>query len=79
MGLKINRPNTKIMKIDAKNHQVNRQVIRNIDEFMYLGATVSKEKGGMEELKNTVWKTRSTLVHVKISWRSSNVSTRLKL
>lgn len=82
MELKINRPNTKIMKINAENHRkinVDGQVVRDIDEFMYLGATIRKEKGGMKELKNTILKSRSKFVHVKISWRSSYVSTRLKL
>ena len=34
----------------------------------------------MKELKNAmILKTKSTFVHVKISWRSGKVSTRLKL
>lgn len=69
MGIKINRPNTKIMKNNAENHdkiKMDGQVVRDISEFMYLGATVRKEKGGMKELKNTILKTKSTFVHVKI-------------
>ena len=69
MGIKINRPNTKIMKNNAENHdkiKMDGQVIRDIREFMFLGATVRKEKRGMKELKNTILKTKSTFVHVKI-------------
>lgn len=67
MGIKINRPNTKIMKNNAENHdKMDGQVIRDIREFMYLGATVRKEKGVMKELKNTILKTKSTFVRVKI-------------
>lgn len=67
MGIKINRPNTKIMKNNAENHdKMDGQVIRDIREFMYLGATVRKEKGVTKELKNTILKTKSTFVRVKI-------------
>ena len=63
MGLKNNTPNTKTVKINAENHdkvKVDGQVIRDIDEFMYLVQRSVREKGGLKELTNTILKTRST-------------------
>lgn len=44
MGLNINGQKTKVMKINAKSHdtiKVDGHDIECVDEFIYLGATVS--------------------------------------
>ena len=57
MGLKINKEKTKAMRINARNQEkiiINGQDIEDVDEFVYLGAKVCKEGGGMKDfLKNS--------------------------
>ena len=76
MGLRNNEQKTKVMRINAKNHdkiKVEGQDIEDADEFMYLGETACKE-GGMKELKNRISKPRSAFVLLRKIWRSSGIS-----
>ena len=79
--LKMNAEKTKILRINPTNQEsitVEDQTIEEVQKFTYLGATVCKEGGSMEDLKNRLSKARSAFVRLKKIWRSS-IQTKLKL
>ena len=41
------------------------QDVSEIKEFNYLGATICKERGGMKNLKNRLFKARGTFARLK--------------
>ena len=60
-GLKVNIEKTKTIRINARNQDktgVNEIDIEEVDEFIYLGAKVCKEEGGMKDLKSRRSKAR---------------------
>ena len=82
VGLKINAEKTKVMRINARQSDpivVENNVIEDVEKFMYLGATVSKEGGGTEDLKSRVSKARGTFARLYSIWRSSRISRKTKL
>ena len=57
MRLKISNEKTKAMRINARNQEkitINGQDIEDVDEFVYLGAKVWKEGGGMKDFEEQV-------------------------
>ena len=82
VGLKINIEKTKMMRINSRNQDqitIEGRDINEVEEFVYLGATVCKEGGGMKDLKNRLSKARGAFVRLKKTWRSNNISRRTKL
>ena len=69
VGLKINKEKTKAMKINTKDQEkiiINGQDIEDDDEFVYLGAKVCREGGGItEDLKNRLSKARGAFNKLK--------------
>lgn len=62
LGLKINMEKKKLMRINAKNHElimIAGQGTAEVHELAYLGATVCKEGDGMKHLKNRLSKAKS--------------------
>ena len=55
---------------------VNGQGIEDVDRFVYLGATVSKEGGGTEDIQNRVAKARRVFLRLKKIWSSHSISIR---
>ena len=77
VGLKINEEKTKTMRINARNQEniiINGQDIEDVDEFVYLGAKVCKEGGGVTDLKNRLSKARGAFNKLKKIWISNNIS-----
>ena len=69
VGLKINEEKTKAMRINARNQEkviTNGQDIEDVVEFMYLGAKVCKEGGGMKDLKNRLSISNNVLRKTKL-------------
>ena len=55
--LKVNVDKCKLLRINSRNNdvvEVNGRGIEDVDRFVYLGATVSKEGGGTEDIHNRV-------------------------
>ena len=78
----MNAEKTKILRIIPPNQEsitVQDQTIEEVQKFTYLRATVCKEGGGMEDLKNRLSKARSVFVRLKKIRRSSSLSRRTKL
>ena len=74
VGLKITMEKTKVMRINAKNQEIIMiagKGIAEADEFIYLGATVSEEEGGMKDLKNGLSRVRRAFVRLKRIWHGA--------
>ena len=59
--------------------EVNGRGIEDVDRFLYLGATVSKEGGGTEDIHNRVVKARGVFLRLKKIWSSNSISRRVKV
>ena len=81
-GLKVNVDKCKLLRINSRNNdavEVNVQRIEDVDRFVYLGATVSKEGGGTQNIHNRVVKTRGVFLRLKKIWSSNSISRRTKV
>lgn len=70
------------MRINPKQNQpikINNRELEDVDKFVYLGATVSQQGGGMEDMKGRVSKARSTFIKLKKIWNSNNISKKTKI
>ena len=54
--------------------EVNGRGIKDVDRFVYLGATVSQEGGGTEDIHNRVIKARGVFLRLKKIWSSNSIS-----
>ena len=57
MGLKINAGKTKVMWLNANNSQaitINEKDVDDVEDFIYLGATVSKTGGTNEDIRRRI-------------------------
>ena len=82
VGLTINVDKCKLLRINSRNNdmvEVNGKGIEDVDRFVYLGATVSKEGGGTEDIHNRVLKARWVFMRLKKIWRSHSLSRRTKV
>ena len=59
--------------------EVNGRGIEDVDRFVYLSATVSKEGGGTEDIHNRVVKARGVFLRLKKIWSSNSISRRTKV
>ena len=59
--------------------EVNGRGIEDVDRFVYLGATVSKEGGGTEDIQNRVVKARGIFLRLKKIWSSHSISRQTKV
>jgi len=77
VGLKVNLEKCKLLQINSRNNdevEVNRRGIKDVDRFVYLGVTVSKEGGGTEDIHNRVVKARGVFLKLKKIWSSNSIS-----
>lgn len=82
VGLKIDKEKTKAMRINARNREkiiINGQDIEDVDEFVYLGAKVCKERGGMKDFEEQVIESQRCLSKLKKIWISNNILRKTKL
>ena len=82
VGLKVNVDKCKLLRINSRNNdmvEVNGQGIEDVDRFVYLGATVSKEGGGTEDIHKRVVKARGVFMRLKKIWSSHSISRRTKV
>ena len=82
VGLKIDKEKTKAMRINARNQEkiiINGQDIEDVDEFVYLGAKVCKERGGMKDFEEQVIESQRCLSKLTKIWISNNILRKTKL
>lgn len=82
IGLKINANKSKIMRINPKQNQpikISDTELEDVNRFVYLGATVSQQGGGMEDMRGRVSKARSAFTKLKKIWNVDNISKETKI
>ena len=82
MGLKVNVDKCELLRINSRNNdvvEVNGRGIEDVDRFVYLGATVSKEGRGNEDIHNRGVKARGAFLRLKKIWSSNSISRRTKV
>ena len=82
VGMKVNVDKCKLLRINSRSNdvvEVNGRGIEDVDRFVYLGATVSKEGGGTEDIQNRVVKARGVFLRLKKIWSSHSISRRTKV
>lgn len=64
-GLRVNVGKCKVVRVNARNNEaitVNGLALKDVEKFIYLGATVCKQGGGEEDIKARLGKARGAFV-----------------
>ena len=81
-GLRINKKKTQILRINSKCKNkilINDQELKEVDKYNYLGANVSKQGGGGDDIVNRICKARVSFMKLKQIWSSNIYTMRSKL
>ena len=81
-GLRINKNKNKILRINSKCENrilIDDQKIKEVDKYNYLGANVSKQGGGGDDIVNIIHKARVSFMKLKQIWNSNIYTLRSKL
>lgn len=81
IGLKINANKSKIVRINPKQNQpikISNIELKDVNKLVYLGAMVSNQGGGMEDMRGRVSKARSAFTKLKKIFNSNNISKKTK-
>jgi hypothetical protein len=82
VGLKINEKKTKIPRLNSKKKdqvKIEENVIEDVEEFTYLGAIVSKEGGGENDMNSRINKARAAFIKLNKVWRSKQFGRKTKI
>jgi len=82
VGLVINVKKTKLLRINNKDHRdlnIGGKAIENVENFSYVGARVSTEGGGEEDIHERLRKAQEAFRRLSRSWNSSVYSTTTKV
>ena len=60
---------------------IGREEVEDVEEFVYLGTTVTKEGGGTEDIKKRLSKARGAFFNLKKIWNTRSIgrNTKIKL
>ena len=81
-GLKINLRKTELIKIDTTANTpitVGGKPIKEVESFVYLGSTITKQGGTDEDVTSRIGKARGAFIMLKKVWTSKEVSTETKM
>ena len=81
-GLKINSKKTEVLRINSKVNTritIGDKVLNEVEKFTYLGATVSNQGGGSEDIRNRINKARVSFMKLRPVWNSSKYSLQTKI
>ena len=81
-GLRVNVGKCKDMRVNARNNEAitaNGLALEDVEKFIYLGATVCKQRGGDEDIKARLGKAKGAFVKLNRVWNSSSVSRKTKI
>lgn len=82
LGLKINGPKTKVMRINTKNTDpitIGDQTLEDVDKFTYLGSVIAVDGGTEDDVKTRIGKARTAFNILNKIWKSKNISLKTKL
>ena len=81
-GLRINKKKTQLFRINSKCENtilIDDPELREVDKYKYLGANVSKQGGGGDDIANIIRKARVSFMKLKQIWSSNIYTLRSKL
>ena len=81
-GLRINKKKTQILRLNSKCENrilIDDQELKEVDKYNYLGANVSKQGGGGDDIVNRICKARVSFMKLKQIWGSNIYTLRSKL
>ena len=81
-GLRINKKKTQILVINSKCENrilIDDQELKEVDKYNYLGANVSKQGGGGDDIVNRSRKASVSFMKLKQIWSSNIYTLRSKL
>jgi len=64
VGLKLNAGKCKVMRTNARREdktEIGNEEVKDVEEFVYPGATVTKDGGGTEDIMKRLSKARGAL------------------
>ena len=79
---KINKKKTQVLRINSKCENrilINDQELKEVDKYNYLGANVSKQGGGGDDIVSRIRKARVSFMKLKQKWLSNIYTLRFKL
>ena len=82
LDLKINRKKTRHLRMSSKTNEsimVNREVVEEVDHFIYLGSKVSTSGDGEEEILVQISKANQAFASLRGTWRSKNITQKTKM
>ena len=64
-----------------QSNLIERKEVEDVEEFVYLGATVTKEGGGTEDIKKRLSKAQGAFYNLKKIWNTRSIgrNTKIKL
>ena len=71
LGLKLNAQKCKVMRMNTRREDkvmTGREEVEEVEEFVYLGTTVTKEGGGTEDINKRLSKARGVFFTLKKIW-----------
>ena len=72
-GLRINKKKTQVLRINSKSKHrilIDDQELKEVDKYNYLGANVSKQGGGDDDIVNIIRKARVFCMKLRQIWSS---------
>ena len=81
-GLKVNEKKTEVLGINSKSTKkitIGAKELNDVDKFVYLGATVSNQGGGGEDIVHRINKARASFMKLRPVWGSSHYSLGTKI
>ena len=82
IGLNLNPEKCKGMSFNSQAEEeltIEEKAVEEVDKFEYLGATVSKQGGGTEDINNRINKARCTFKKLNKVWSAGNIRRRTKV
>ena len=84
LGLKLNAQKCKVMRMNTLKEDkvmIGREEVEDVEEFVYVGTTVTKEGGGTEDIKKRLSKAPGAFFNSKKIWNTRSIgrNTKIKL
>ena len=82
IGLRINKKKTQVLRINSKCKNrilIDDQELKEVDKYNYLGANISMQGGGGDDIVKKIFTARVSFMKLKQIWSSNTYTLRSKL
>ena len=82
VGLKVNAQKCKVMRMNTRGEDkvmIGREEVEDVEELVYLGATVTKEGGGWKEIKKRLSKAQGAFFNLRKIWNTRRIGQNTKI